>query len=248
MVHSFDYYFAPVFSEVVGNREIVDFSQTKVHRYRDTGLEFELTSMPEETAALEGYFKWYRPTPGDIVFDAGAYCGVSAYHFSKMVGDSGHVYAFEPDTRNYDSLKRNIERHGLRNVTAVPLGLSGKCGVAYFHMEGALGSGLAQNASRSAAGTVEQVETITLEEACHRFGIPAFAKVDIEGAEVDMLEAGRNFLKMHAIQFAFDSNHTVNGELTFAAIEQILTGCGYEAMSSESSGFMTTWARKLSKN
>lgn len=184
MVHSFDLYFTPVCFVVQGKREVVDYSQTRLHKYRDTGLEFELTSLPEETAALEGYFKWYRPSSGDVVFDAGAYCGVSAYHFSKMVGESGHVYAFEPDRKNFESLKRNIERHGLCNVTPVPLGLAGKNGVAYFHNEGALGSGLAQCASRSSAGTVEQIETITMEEACQRFGIPSFAKVDIEGAEI----------------------------------------------------------------
>ena len=247
MVHSFDYYFTPVYFGVEGKREVVDYSRTRVHKYRDTGLEFELTSLPEETAALEGYFKWYRPAEGDVVFDAGAYCGVSAYHFSKMVGDSGHVYAFEPDAKNYESLKHNIERHGLKNVTPVPLGLAGKNGVAHFHSEGALGSVLAGNANRPSAGTVEQVETITLEAACRRFGVPAFAKVDIEGAEIEMLEGAREFLTTQPIQFAFDSNHTVDGALTFTSIEQILTQCGYEATSSASLGFMTTWARKPSK-
>lgn len=244
MAHSFDHYFTPVLPEVIGNREVVDYSRPRLHTYSDSGLEFELTSLPEETSALEGYFKWYRPQSGDVVFDAGAYCGVSAYHFAKMVGDSGHVYAFEPDSKNYAALKRNIERHGLTNVSALQLGLAGKSGFVDFHAEGALGSGLAQCANRPPAGTVERIETISLDEACGRFGVPAFAKIDIEGAEVEMLEGSREFLRNHAIQFAFDTNHTINGALTSGAVERILIRCGYEATSSASMGFMTTWARK----
>ncbi len=245
MVHTFDYYFTPVFPETEGACEVVDYSRLRLHRYRDTGLEFELTSLPEETSALEGYFRWYRPSAGDIVFDAGAYCGVSAYHFSTMVGESGHVYAFEPDAKNYSVLRRNIERHRLTNVTPIQLGLAGKSGIATFHSEGALGSGLAQTKARECAGTVEQIETISFEDACRRFGVPAFAKVDIEGAEVDMLEGARQFLRSHAIQFAFDTNHTIDGVLTATAVEGIMTQCGYDATSSASMGFMTTWARKL---
>jgi FkbM family methyltransferase len=247
MVHSFDYYFTPVFPETEGGREVVDYSRPRLHKYRDTGLEFELTSLPEETSALEGYFKWYRPEAGDIVFDAGAYCGITAYHFSKMVGESGHVFAFEPDVKNYPALKRNIERHRLSNVTAIQLGLAGKIGTAAFHSEGALGSGLAQSANRPSAGTIEQIETISLEEACRRFSVPAFAKVDIEGAEIEMLEGAREFLRSHAIQFAFDTNHTVDGALTASAVEKIMMQCGYETTSSASVGFMTTWARKLDR-
>jgi len=244
MVHYFDSYFDPVFPRVEGKREVVDYSQVRNHKFRDTGLEFELSSLPEETGALEGYFKWYRPAQGDVVFDAGAYCGISVYHFSKMVGPSGHVCAFEPDVKNYPSLIRNIERHGLKNVTPVRVGLAGKNGTAAFHSEGSLGSGLAQDAARSSAGSVDEIETITLEEACQRYGIPSFAKVDIEGTEIDMLEAARPLLTANAIQFAFDTNHTVNGVLTFSAVERILSQCGYEVASSNSMGFMTTWARK----
>ena len=245
MVHSFDYYFTPVYPITEGCREVVDYSRPRLHRYRDTGLEFELASMPEETSALEGYFRWYRPRPGDVVFDAGAYCGVSTYHLSKMVGASGQVYAFEPDAKNYPILLRNIERHNLTNVTPVRLGLAGKIGTAAFHSEGALGSVLARNASRPSAGALEQIETISLEEACRRYGVPAFAKVDIEGAEIEMLEWAKDLLRTHSIQFAFDTNHTVDGVLTAVPVERILAECGYEAASSASLGFMTTWARKL---
>ena len=39
--------------------------------------------------------------------------------FSRMVGPSGKVYAFEPDDHTYEYLLRNIESHQLENVIPV---------------------------------------------------------------------------------------------------------------------------------
>ena len=38
MVHYFDSYFNPVFPRVEGKREVVDYSQVRDHKFRDTGL------------------------------------------------------------------------------------------------------------------------------------------------------------------------------------------------------------------
>lgn len=35
----------------------------------------------------------------------------------KLVGHSGHVFAFEPAPENYELLVRNVNRNGLKNVT-----------------------------------------------------------------------------------------------------------------------------------
>ncbi len=243
MSKAFDHYFEPVVPESVNGQVRVDYSRPRLHQYKESGLEFELSSFPEEASALEGYFRWYRPRTGDLIFDLGAYCGVSTYHFAKLVGAGGRVYAFEPDTTSYDLLLRNIARHNLSNVIALDIGVSGKSGPAEFHSEGALGSGLARSLTRAAAGTVTTVTTITFEEACQRYGMPAFVKVDIEGAEIEMLEAARPIVKANAIHFALDTNHYVDGKLTYTAVEQIFRDCGYEVWSSDESGFMTTWAR-----
>ena len=84
------------------------------------GLEFELSSFPEEMEAISEYFHWYKPSPDDLIFDIGAYCGVTAYHLSRRV-PKGKVYSFEPDPINFELLKRNIERHGLRKCNAPAL-------------------------------------------------------------------------------------------------------------------------------
>jgi len=97
---------------------------------------------------------------------------------------------------------------------------------------------------RASAGSTGNVEVISLPDACSRWGVPDFIKVDIEGAELEVLASAREFLTQHSIQFALDTNHWVNGVRTNAGVERLFAECGYEAESSEEYGFMTTWARK----
>ena len=93
MARSFEHYFGQIVPIGAKGQFVVDYSRPKLHRYVASGLEFELSSFAEEASAIDSYFRWYRPRPGDVVFDLGAYCGVSSYYFSQMVGPSGTVYA-----------------------------------------------------------------------------------------------------------------------------------------------------------
>ncbi len=241
MVKYFDEYAATV----VGANGVVDYSRPGLHRYAASGLEFELSSFPEEQTVIDDHFYWYTPAPGDLLFDVGAYCGVSTYHLSKSVGDRGRVIAFEPDPLNFRLLVRNCQRHSLANVTALQVAIAGSSGKALFNGEGTLGSGISRNIDRASAGDTIDVETITLEEACRRYGVPQFIKMDVEGAEIEVIQAARNFLRQHSIHFTLDTNHHANGALTASRVEQLFADSGYESHSSDKSGFMTTWARPL---
>jgi FkbM family methyltransferase len=244
---SFDAYFGQVEPTPDGENLLVDYSRPRLQKYRSSGLEFEINSFPEEDTAIEDYFHWYRPKEGDIVFDFGAYCGVSTYAFSKLVGESGRVYSLEPDATSFALLLRNIERHQLSNVTPLRLAVAATTGKAKFFQEGTLGSVLSRHSPRATTGTTTTVETIELAVACERFGLPAFVKVDIEGSELEVLESSRAFLKTNDIQFALDTHHWVDGTRTTDEVERIFRECGYEATSSDSSGFWTTWAGKLGR-
>jgi FkbM family methyltransferase len=239
----FEDYFGQIEPMRAEGRLIVDYSHPQLHRYVASGLEFELSSFAEEVAAIESYFLWYRPKPGDIIFDLGAYCGVSSYYFSQLVGSTGKVYAFEPDPLNFSLLQRNIARHSLTNVVAVQVAISASSGFADFFSEGALGSTLSEHSSRVPSGETSRVKTMTFEQACEIYGVPTFAKIDIEGAEIAVLAAATEFLKRHPIHFTLDTNHRIDGKLSNRAVEKLFASCAYEVESSSESGFMTTWAR-----
>ena len=243
MAEKFDLYFAPLIPEDREGLQVLDYSTPGQLQTYKSGLQFEMASFPEEEEAIEEYFKWYRPKTGDMVFDMGAHCGISAYHLSKLVGESGKVVAFEPDPVNYEILKRNIDRHGLTNVIAERAAIAGTAGKLGFNSEGSIGSSLQSLLLRNSVGSTVMVDAITLADAFERWGTPAFCKIDIEGAEIDVLTNSAEVLKKHPTHFALDTNHPkANGEMTSGEVEQIFKSYGYEVMS-EANPLLTTWAR-----
>ena len=246
MVENFELYFNQVVPEKGGAGLLVDFSGPKLQRYKN-GLEFELSSFPEELEAIGEYFHWYQPKPNDLIFDIGAYCGVTAYHLSKRVPE-GKVYSFEPDPVNFRLLTRNVERHGLKNVTPLALGIADKTEkAAAFQSEGTMGSRLEKHSMRMTVGDSCHVQTLSLADACVRYGVPDFVKVDIEGSEIQMLAAAAPFLRSNHMHVAVDTNHWIDGKLTTLAVENIFRSCGYKTESDDAAGVMTTWAARSSQ-
>jgi FkbM family methyltransferase len=244
MAANFELYFDPLTPREQDGLLILDYSRPgTVQRYANSGLEFELASFPEEEEALEEYFRWYKPKSGDLVFDVGAHCGVSTYLLSKSVGPEGKVISFEPDPLNFAILRRNIERHGLKNVVAVNIAIAGRTGQLPFNCEGTIGSSLTSLMLRESVGSTVTVEAVTLNDAVEKWGPPAFCKIDIEGAEIEALAAAKDALSRNSIYLAINTNHPkVDGRMTNMEIEAILQGYGYDVLS-EAKPFMTTWAR-----
>jgi FkbM family methyltransferase len=244
MARNFDLYYGAVEARVEDGRSVVDFSKLALHRYRSTGLEFELSAFPEEDSLIDEYFRWFTPPPGATVYDIGAHCGVSSFVLSKLVGPAGRVICFEPDEMNYEVLVRNIQRHRLSNVTCVKLAVAGSTGTAAFLMEGAIGSALVRHSSRSSCAGVSEVATITLAGALERWGRPSFIKMDIEGSEVEVLQESRELLRSNPVHFVLDTNHRISGGgLTCAPVERIFREIGYDVESEKVHGAMTTWAK-----
>lgn len=247
MAEKFDLYFSPLVPEEREGLLVLDFSRPGiVQRYAKSGLEFEMASFPEEEEAIEEYFKWYRPKAGDLVYDMGAHCGVSTYALSKLVGAEGKVICFEPDPGNFAILQRNIERHGLENVTALHAAIGGQSGRMAFNAEGTIGSGLSSLLLRESVGSTVMVDVMTIGESFERFGTPAFCKIDIEGAELEAIGKAEGAIRGSKTHFALDTHHPqANGEMTSKAIEAMFQRYGYEA-ASEANPLWTTWARPRS--
>src|SRR5258708_4590363 len=134
----------------------------------------------------------------------------SAAEQHSSVDDVRYCVAAEnnlPDPANYSLLLRNIERHQLTNVVPLQMAVSASSGTAKFASEAALGSALSSHLPRATTGKVETVKTISFADACTQWGVPAFVKMDIEGAEIETLSAARSLLMDHAIHFTLDTNH-----------------------------------------
>jgi FkbM family methyltransferase len=241
-VREWGQFFDALEGEIQGKQTVLDFSEPGLHRYRRLGLSFHAPSLAEDDS-MEAYTAAYRPRLGDVVWDVGAHMGMSAYLLAKMVGPTGKVYAFEPDETNYKYLLLNIERHALSNVTPVNAALAERTGRSAFCMDGTMSAGLSDSLAYQDPKHGRMVETLGLEDACLRFGsVPAYIKLDIEGAELGVILGALEFLKMHAIHFSMESNHRVGGRLNSGPLETLFASVGYRAWSSKKYGQLFTWA------
>jgi FkbM family methyltransferase len=242
MVHLWGLFFDTVEGEERNGYTVLDFSRPALHRYSKTGLSFYSPSIAEDEC-MDAYLTSYAPVAGDIVWDVGAYAGMTTYMFSNMVGPTGKVIAFEPDETNYEFLLRNIDLHKLENVMPVKAALSDETGTAAFCMDGTMGAGLTKTLAHSAAEHSRRVETLSPEDACARFGgAPSYIKMDIEGAELSVVAACKPLLKEHPVHLVIESNHVVDGKYTAAPLEAIFSEIGYKAWSSDEFGQLFTWA------
>jgi FkbM family methyltransferase len=126
--------------------------------------------------------------PGMKVFDVGANAGFYTLAFARLVGEGGHVWAFEPLEANLQNLRRHVALNELANVTVVPAAVAERAGVARFTVAESNSMG------RLADGGDRDVPTVSLDEFCLQAGIdsPDLIKLDIEGGESLALKgAGR---------------------------------------------------------
>ncbi len=240
MYRFFDLYFS--ITETSGN--LADYSRPAVHRFRQSKVAFHFPSIPEEEEAIQGYSDFWKPRLGDTVFDVGAHAGASSYFLAQAVGPTGKVFAFEPDPVAYSYLLHNIAMHRLENVFPVRAALSDRCGALAFSAQGTIASGLTQYVER---GEAIQVESMTLARACEiAEAAPSFVKMDVEGAEIGIIESSQSFLCDHDIKFSIDTRHLVDGQYTSDRVEKAFAACGYAAKTERVPGITTTWAARAS--
>lgn len=131
---------------------------------------------------------------GMNVFDLGANIGLFTVLFSKLVGDSGHVYAFEPDPYLFNILKDNVELNKLQNVSVFPLAVSNKSGIAKFSLNSAQDGDNRLESTAMTENTIN-VETITLDEFCDKNNLRVdYIKMDVQGSEPKVFEGMKKLL------------------------------------------------------
>ena len=146
---------------------------------------------PNEFAFLDGVLR-----PGMTFVDVGANEGYFTLFAARRVGRAGRVLAFEPSSRERLLLEKNVQRNRLGNVTIVPQALADQPGTAHLHIAAKLHGGhntLGEFAYADAgnAGT-EEVPVGTLDALAT--GRVDVMKIDVEGAELKVLNGGRNVL------------------------------------------------------
>ena len=117
---------------------------------------------------------------GSTVYDIGANVGFYTLLSSHLVGDNGHVMAFEPLPAHVEYLHRHMDLNRANNVQIFEIAASNISGYATFELAASASMGHLE--SESSSDTSIQVKTVKLDEFVEEAEIPVpdVIKVDIE--------------------------------------------------------------------
>ena len=173
---------------------------------------------------------------GDVVWDVGANLGLFALAAAASAGPTGSVLAMEPDSWLVSLLRRTAVQDGARApIEVLPVAASRVSGLEHFniarrnrstsHLEG---FGSTQTGGTRAHQTVC---TMSLDHILDLRGQPTFVKIDVEGAELEVLSGATALLASGPSLLV-----EVAGEHS-AAINKLLRSFGYRIYDADQSTF-----------
>jgi FkbM family methyltransferase len=185
------------------NRGTIKFDQKKIEYLDSASLLF----IYDEIFNKQIYnFKTDSQTP--IIIDAGANIGMSVIYF-KMKFPNAKITAFEPDEEVFNVLKNNVASFEFKEVELVKKGLWKEVTVLTFNSEGADAGRISD---KNENGKVIKIETSLLSNYLKSNTIDLL-KIDIEGAEFEVLNECKDYLKN--VNNIFIEYHSFSGQEQF---------------------------------
>ncbi|HWH96486.1 MAG TPA: FkbM family methyltransferase [Baekduia sp.] len=153
-----------------------------------------------------------RPRPGDVCLDVGGCWGETALWLAHEAGPTGHVHTFEPSPQNLlllaDNLERNLALVPRISVHAAPL--AAEPGVEVL-MDDAVAAGATTHGVGEDTGGRKTVPmlTETIDALVARGAVARvdFIKVDVEGAELQVLRGAEHTLRTQRPRLALAGYH-----------------------------------------
>ena len=155
-----------------------------------TGQVHDFRYTPEPQYFLEGFL----PVKGDIAIDGGSYDGATSRDFAMQ---GAKVYAFEMSAENYKKCLPRAEKY---NFVIENLGLSNQEGEEFYSQIG-VGS---RKGCGNIVGKFIDLDTYVLKENLPRID---YIKLDIEGAELDMLHGAAKTISRWKPKMAVSAYH-----------------------------------------
>ncbi len=169
---------------------------------------------------------------GDVVLDVGANIGYYTLIFAKIVGENGHVFAFEPEPSNFNLLKKNVMVNNYRNVSLEKIVISNKNGNTKLYLSKTNAGSHRIYLSNTVKNNFINVEMKTLDEYFKNNSIRdkiSFIKMDVEGSEIGVIKGMNSILenKKLTVMLEFDPRQIKNYGASPEDLLNILANHGF---------------------
>jgi FkbM family methyltransferase len=174
---------------------------------------------------LEYLFRTDAERP--FIVDCGANIGTATLFF-KTFYPTADIIAFEPDPQAYEALTANVRDNKLSGVTVMNVAVGGSDGRASLFVGPALpGTGQASLYAPSVSVATTEVEVVRVSRFIDRE--VDFLKIDIEGAEMDVLHDLAETGKLALVrQMVIEYHHHMRpGENRMSELFRLLEDAGF---------------------
>lgn len=128
------------------------------------------------------------------IIDAGAYTGDTSLPLSELT--TGQVYAFEPFEESFELLEKNIKDNKIKNIAPIKKSLGNINGERSLYLSGDNVQGITSNPNIRTYDTELKVKEITVDKFVEENYLNVgLITVDVEGAELDLLNGAINTIK-----------------------------------------------------
>lgn len=135
--------------------------------------------------------------PGDVFVDVGANIGYYTVLAARRVQPAGSVVAIEAVPESARQLERNLRANGIEGVRLVQAVASARSGqVTELRIpRGRFGLASTRRASSGQGSLRVSAPTVALDDICRDLSVIRVMKVDVEGAELDVLRGAEETLR-----------------------------------------------------
>ena len=158
--------------------------------------------------------------PGMVVYDIGSNVGFQACIAARLVGPSGSVYCFEPVPSNVAQIEYNARLNGFKNIVTRSMALGRIDCTERFLLSAECTWGALASATDHIAEPIGEmeVEVRQLDSLREKDSLPApdWVKMDVEGAEIDVLAGAMQTLKQSRPILVIElhrTNHEIAAQL-----------------------------------
>jgi len=185
---------------------LVDFDPWNAHPLLDPPWRLLAPPKQGETAAIAKLIG-----KDAVVFDVGAGRGTWSRHVQSHCRGAVRIFAFEPDPTQFGALSAFAEMSRPGGVTAVAAAVAARPGMCILRLPQSIA-----------------VRCVAIDDFCREHGIGHidFLRVDVDGAEREILEGCRGLLPqgIDCVQFAYSGRDGGSG---LSDVVALLQGQGY---------------------
>jgi FkbM family methyltransferase len=185
--------------------------------------------------------------PGDVFYDIGCNIGFFSLIAARCVGPPGRVYAFEPVPSNAAATIRSARLNGMNSIIEVfANAVGGKAGRAELLLTRHIGGATLTSAGtpHDVSGQID-VDVVTVDQVIARRGLrpPSLVKIDVEGAEIGVVEGMRATLRAHRPRIIYElDDATMEGlRRKRSAMAALMKEAGYSLTSLPASYPHSAW-------